>query len=200
MAFQESTQLFPPSDYRDRSAEKIAQIEKILQIATQAYDRAIDTLNNKVSALEQDVQQLRDALANSEGFNAVKMDKTRVDSTLRVGLDMPKIAFGYEAYMNPGGDPYVRVYKGEIQIGDNTPVTIATSDVDITADDTYVYLQYEYLTGALTLQADNTKPVSDKDYFKKWICKVGLSGDYARIKEYGHMGGNITIPAIFKPT
>lgn len=197
MAFQESTQLFPPSDYRDKSLEKIAQIERILNIATQAYDRAIDSLNNKVSSLERDVQQLRDALANSEGYNAVKMDKTRVDSTLRVGLDMPKIAFGYEAYANPGSDPYVRVYAGSIQIGDNTPANLTQTDVDITEDDSYVYLQYAYATGALTAQVVSTLPVSDEDYFKKVLCKVGLSGAYCRIKEYSHLGGSITIPSIY---
>lgn len=188
---------FPPSDFRNPLADKVQQIERILTIATQAYDRAIDSLNNKVSALEQDVQRLRDALANSEGFSAIQMDKTRVDTTLRVGLDMPKIPFGYEAYINPGTNPYVRVYAGSIQIGDNTPANLTQTDVAITQDDSYVYLRYAYTTGVLTVQVVSTLPVSDEDYFKKILCKVGLTGDYCRVKEYSHLGGNITIPSIY---
>jgi hypothetical protein len=187
-------------DWPEQVNDKLKQLDVRLGILARVAEQQIDTLNNKVSRLQADNDLLRQALESSEGFNAIAIDKSRVDATLRVGMDMEKIGFGYEEFFNPGSDPYVRVYPGEIQIADNTPVTLAQTDVSITADDSYVYLRYAYATGALTVQVDTAKPVSDKDYFKKWLCRVGLTGSSATIEEYGHLGGNITIPAIFKPT
>jgi len=95
------------------------------------------------------------------------------------------------------------IYPGAVQIGNQAAVYSAETNVTISADNTYIYFQYQKAAPhGVTIQSDTTEPANTDDYIrvwlylmgysatsqKAWISKLGWEGNYAESASYGDIG------------
>ena len=121
--------------------------------------------------------------------------KTSARSTAGVGaFDWWQVPFGYKV-ANPITPAVVTIAPGELSLGTQTPAATVQTDVTIVADNSYVWCEYTYATGAFVIASPSaTFPGSTPAVFRAWLWKFRLiSGHASRPALPGYIGnmGNI---------
>lgn len=99
-------------------------------------------------------------------------------------------AFGYSIV----GD-VVTVNAGKIRHGTRAAISVSGDDITIASDQTYIWVEYPYGTGAATLESGTSEPTDDAETHRRLLYVVTLSEGAAIIGTGGirHMG-DIFIP------
>jgi len=104
-----------------------------------------------------------------------------------------EFAFGYSIV-----GAVVTVNAGKVRHGTRAAITVAGDDITIESDNTYIYVEYPYGTGAATLESGTDEPVDDEENHRRILYMVSLSDGVASIGIGGikHLG-DIYIPGAF---
>ena len=117
--------------------------------------------------------------------------KTSARATAGGGaFDWWQVPFGYKIT-----NAFVTIAPGDLSLGTQTPAASVETEVEIVADYSYVWCEYTYASGALTIAAPSaTFPGSTPAVFRAWLWKFRLiSGQASRPARPGYIGnmGNI---------
>lgn len=108
-------------------------------------------------------------------------------------LDLTKFQFG----MTYAGG-LVTVNAGTVYHGIRAGAYIAETEVTITEDEQYVWVNYDFTTKTASIPSPSTaEPISDSTNFRVWLYKFRFNGSAITDYVIGHVG-NIYIPGTFQ--
>lgn len=89
----------------------------------------------------------------------------------------------------------IKIYGGEIQIGEQAAVAVADTTVTISADQSYVGWRYTKSTKVLTIVNFSTSMPHTPGAIEKWLYLFGLTGGAVTLASDGTL--NAVFPAAF---
>jgi len=168
-------------------------------------------------------QQIIDmAIAQAEGRLAAAIDNAIPESIQHLGEEMgtgTTLKLGVDGYAYWGEDPSVEniadmdysdfafgfsisgdvvtVNAGKVRHGTRTPVSVSSSPITISSDQTWIYVAYTY-GGAGVLASTTSEPVDTAEVHNHVLYLVTLTGTVASV-ESGNIKhlGDIFIPGAF---
>ena len=93
------------------------------------------------------------------------------------------------------GPAEVRVQAGYFTIDGYLDNRVAQTDVALTGNPEYVFLQYEWGAAAATIEHSSTLPVTNSTYFRRRFVKMSPSNGVYFIDELYHDSGSISLAA-----
>jgi hypothetical protein len=113
-----------------------------------------------------------------------------VDQASSGGVDFTQFAFGCSV-----SEATVTVQAGKVRHGTEEPIEVESVDVTITADQTWVWIEYEYGSGVATIESGTTEPQDDVATHKHALSLWGFADDVATLEHTCHVG-DIFIPGV----
>lgn len=107
------------------------------------------------------------------------------------GVDFTQFSFGCSV-----NGATVTVQAGKVRHGTHEPIEVASADVTITVDQTWIWIEYEYGSGVATIESGTTEPQDDVATHKHALSLWGFADDVATLEHTYHVG-DIFIPGVF---
>jgi hypothetical protein len=140
------------------------------------------------------MQELILRMANCEyspDFVVEKANPFRIGMRKR-DLDVSKFCFGFTIAAN-----VVSFKSGDVNHATRDPIVVPDTDVTITTDHQYAWVEYTNGSGVAAFHAPNVnKPKSDEDVYRCWIAQFRLDYGVATLERIGHLG-NIELPGMY---
>jgi hypothetical protein len=98
-----------------------------------------------------------------------------------------KCCFGYRLI----DATHVKIYGGEIQIADATPVAAFEATLEITVDYSLVGYEYNHGTGAFAIKNFGASITYDASYYRKWLYEFRLVSGAISLNRLNFMGASL---------
>jgi len=87
----------------------------------------------------------------------------------------------------------IRVRAGYFSIAGYLDVRVAETDVALTGNPEYVFLQYQWGAATATVEHSSTLPVTNATYYRHRLCKLSPTAGVYFVDERYHRGGSICL-------
>ena len=178
-----------PTEFERRETERDQEIRGIEGRVDELYQAAVATVQ------EIPVSNVSLIGGNDDGPQLPGMPFDQYQSQSEAPIEWAKVINGYTV-----SGANITIIEPEIQIGDQSPVSISSQTVTATADYQYVGIQYTWATEVLALWGlDATKPASDDNIYRTWLYQVRYDTSTSKITSIHRYNnfGSIKIPAAF---
>ena len=96
-----------------------------------------------------------------------------------------------------GADDVVTVQAGKVRHGIRTAISVAGDDITITDDQTWLWIEHVYGSGAATIESDTSEPQDDSTTHRRPLCLVSFADSIATIDDGNRFHvGDIFIPGV----
>ena len=154
--------------------QKITELE--IAIAQLSDNNIFESIKNEIDNAEDN--DAGDAFLDKEPGNMIYPEESD-DFNLNLASFFPRKT----------GDDKITIATGNIWVGEQSAVTIAETEITITANNQYIWIEYNFNTNTGSLATpSSTLPVSASPVVVWPLCKAGYSSGHAVISQYLWIG------------